>query len=59
MTLTIRKIIVLGLIGLVLLIGNILFVANWPVDNVKTTIGILQRGQNLGISGDFCTIHKE
>ena len=29
MTLTIRKIIVLGLIGSVLLIGNILFVANW------------------------------
>jgi hypothetical protein len=29
MTLTIRKIIVLGLIGLVLLVGNVLFVANW------------------------------
>jgi hypothetical protein len=29
MTLTIRKIIVLGLIGTILLIGNILFVANW------------------------------
>jgi hypothetical protein len=29
MTLTIRKIIVLGLIGTVLLAGNILFVANW------------------------------
>ncbi len=29
MTLTIRKIIVLGLIGSVLLAGNILFVANW------------------------------
>ena len=29
MTLTIRKTIVLGLIGTVLLIGNILFVANW------------------------------
>ncbi len=29
MTLTIRKIIVLGIIGAVLLIGNILFVANW------------------------------
>jgi len=29
MTLTIRKIIVLGLIGSILLIGNILFVANW------------------------------
>ena len=29
MSLTVRKIIVLGLIGSVLLIGNILFVANW------------------------------
>jgi len=29
MSLTIRKIIVLGLIGLVLLISNILFLANW------------------------------
>jgi len=29
MSLTIRKIIVLGLIGTFLLIGNILFVANW------------------------------
>lgn len=29
MSLTIRKVIVLGLIGVVLLLGNILFVANW------------------------------
>jgi hypothetical protein len=29
MTLTIRKLIVLGLIGSILLLGNILFVANW------------------------------
>lgn len=29
MTLTIRKMIVLGLVGTFLLIGNILFVANW------------------------------
>ena len=29
MSLTTRKIIVLGLIGTILLIGNILFVANW------------------------------
>jgi hypothetical protein len=29
MTLTIRKIVVLSLIGAVLLIGNIIFVANW------------------------------
>ena len=29
MTLTIRKIIVLGLIGVVFLVANILFVANW------------------------------
>ncbi len=29
MTLTIRKLVVLGLIGSILLLGNILFVANW------------------------------
>jgi hypothetical protein len=29
MNLTIRKIVVLGLIGMLVLIGNILFVANW------------------------------
>jgi len=29
MTLTIRKAVVLGLIGLILLLGNILLVANW------------------------------
>ncbi len=29
MTLTIRKLIVLGIIGTILLLGNILFVANW------------------------------
>ena len=29
MTLTIRKIVVLGIIGTILLLGNILFVANW------------------------------
>ncbi len=29
MTLTIRKMVVLGLIGSILLLGNILFVANW------------------------------
>jgi len=29
MSLTIRKVIVLGLIGSILLLGNILFVANW------------------------------
>ena len=29
MTLTIRKIIVLGIIGTIMLLGNILFVANW------------------------------
>ncbi len=29
MTLTIRKMIVLGMIGTILLLGNILFVANW------------------------------
>lgn len=29
MTLTIRKAVVLGLIGVILLLGNLLFVANW------------------------------
>ena len=29
MTLTVRKLIVLGIIGTILLLGNILFVANW------------------------------
>jgi hypothetical protein len=29
MSLTIRKAIVLGLIGSILLLGNVLFVANW------------------------------
>jgi hypothetical protein len=32
MTMTIRKLIVLGLIGAVLLLGNILFVAQWLVE---------------------------
>jgi len=42
MTLTIRKIIVLGLIGAVLLIGNILFVANWLVDK-----GVVDWAKNI------------
>jgi hypothetical protein len=29
MSLTIRKVVVLGLLGTILLLGNILFVANW------------------------------
>jgi rRNA maturation endonuclease Nob1 len=33
MSLTIRKMIVLGLIGLIFLAGNILFVANWLAEN--------------------------
>ena len=32
MSLTIRKVIVLGLIGTILLLGNILLVANWLAD---------------------------
>ena len=32
MTLTIRKIILLGIVGTILLLGNILFVANWLAD---------------------------
>jgi hypothetical protein len=42
MTLTIRKIVVLGLIGLVLLIGNILFVANWLTDK-----GVVDWAKNI------------
>ncbi len=42
MTLTIRKIIVLGLIGAVLLIGNILFVANWLTDK-----GVVDWAKNI------------
>ena len=42
MSLTIRKIIVLGLIGSVLLIGNILFVANWFADK-----GIVDWARNI------------
>lgn len=32
MTLTIRKIVVMGLVGTILLLGNILLVANWLAD---------------------------
>jgi hypothetical protein len=42
MTLTIRKIIVLGLIGTVLLAGNILFVANW-----LTAKGVVDWAKNI------------
>jgi hypothetical protein len=42
MTLTIRKIIVLGLIGTVLLAGNILFVANWLAEK-----GVVDWAKNI------------
>ena len=42
MSLTIRKIIVLGLIGSVLLIGNVLFVANWLADK-----GVVDWAKNI------------
>ena len=42
MTLTIRKIVVLSLIGAVLLIGNIIFVANWLVDK-----GVVDWAKNI------------
>ena len=42
MTLTSRKIIVLGLIGTVLLANNILFVANWLAEN-----GVVDWARNL------------
>ncbi|MBW1677739.1 MAG: hypothetical protein JRJ79_14335 [Deltaproteobacteria bacterium] len=41
MTLTIRKIIVLGLVGAVLLAGNILFVAKWLADTIIAVLLIL------------------
>jgi len=48
MTLTIRKIIVLGLIGSVLLAGNILFVANWLSER-----GVVDWAKN--IRGEYLT----
>ena len=42
MSLTIRKAIVLGLIGAILLLGNILFVANWLADK-----GVVAWARNL------------
>jgi hypothetical protein len=42
MTLTIRKIVVLSLIGAVLLIGNIIFVANWLADK-----GVVDWAKNI------------
>jgi len=48
MTLTIRKIFVLSLIGAVLLIGNILFVANWLADK-----GVVDWAKN--IRGEYLT----
>ncbi len=48
MSLTIRKIIVLGLIGTVLLIGNVLFVANWLANK-----GVVDWAKN--IRGEYLT----
>ena len=42
MTLTIRKIIMLGIIGTILLINNILFVANWLTEH-----GVVNWAQNI------------
>lgn len=42
MSLTIRKIIVVGLIGMLILIGNILFVANWLSER-----GVIDWAQNV------------
>ncbi len=42
MTLTIRKMIVLGLIGAVLLVGNTLFVANWLAER-----GVVAWAENI------------
>ena len=42
MTLTIRKLIVLGIIGTILLLGNILFVANWLSEK-----GVVEWAKNI------------
>ena len=42
MILTIRKVIVLGLIGTLVLMGNILFVANWLADK-----GVVDWAKNI------------
>jgi hypothetical protein len=44
MSLTIRKIIVLGLIGTLVLMGNILFVANWLSER-----GVIDWAQNVKV----------
>jgi hypothetical protein len=54
MTLTIRKIIVLGLIGAVLLIGNILFVANWLTN--KGVVGWAENVRAEYLTGTAVTI---
>lgn len=54
MTLTIRKIIVLGLIGLILLIGNVLFVANWLAD--KGVVGWAKNIRAEYLTGTAVTI---
>jgi len=54
MTLTIRKIIVLGLIGFVLLVGNILFVANWLAD--KGVVGWAKNIRTEYLTGTAITI---
>ena len=48
MSLTIRKAIVLGLIGSILLLGNILFVANWLAEH-----GVVDWA--LGIRAEYLT----
>jgi len=42
MSVTIRKVIVLGLLGAILLLGNILFVANWLADT-----GVVDWARNI------------
>jgi hypothetical protein len=42
MSLTIRKVMVLGLIGAILLLGNILFVANWLAER-----GLVEWARNI------------
>jgi len=54
MTLTIRKMIVLGSIGTILLLGNILFVANWLVE--KGVVNWARHVRTEYITGTAITI---
>jgi hypothetical protein len=54
MTLTIRKVVVLALIGAILLLGNILFVANWLTE--KGVVDWAQSIRSEYLTGTAITI---